>query len=511
MTETLKLFTTWNVFAGLLASAAFSLFLTWLKAPRYPKDIPWVGTGKSRFAAFSEIKDWIQNGYEVYSKADTAFVIPGLLGTHPEIAIPRSQMAWMLDQPDHVISTAAAHYDSLNGDYSFVERAILGDPYHEHVIHRTLARHLTSLVPAIDKQVRLCADDIYGTNEGEWKTINIWDSLMELVPRVTNCILVGRPLCENEEYLSGAVGFSLSVTRDLVTFPTIPTIIKPIICPIMGLSSRFNYWKTAKHSVPLIKERLANMAAKEAGDPTFQDWTPPNDYITWHIDIAKAEGRIDELKPQRIALRLLPLNFGAIHTTVIIGLAAFLDMLAHDEEQIILESIRDEVAQVATEQPDGYWTKAGLAKLHRLDSAIRESMRVSGFSQTMISRKVIAREGVTNPTTGQHFSYGTMLSALIWGVQHDRDIYGDAADRYDAFRFSRQRESYEARSGPEKNPDEGLKIAKMAMVTTSSEHFAFGHGRHAWQVAHTTLLACNANSLTRILLTAPGASSWHRS
>lgn len=511
MAETLKLFTMSNVFAGLLASAALSLFLTWLHAPRYPKGIPWVGTGKSWFAAFREIKDWIQNGYEVYSKADTAFIIPGLLGTPPEVAIPRSQMAWMLDQPDHVISTAAAHYDTLNGEYSFVRTVILGDPYHEHVVHRTLARHLTSLVPAIDEHVRLCADEIYGMQEHEWKTINIWDSLMELVPRVTNRVLVGRPLCENKEFISGAVGFSLSVTRDLVTFPMIPTIVKPIICPIMALSSRLNYWKTAKHSVPVIKERLANMAGKEGGDPTFKNWTPPNDYITWHITIAKAEGRNDELDPQRIAARLLPLNFGSIHTTVITGLAAFLDMLSHDREQNIIESIRDEVTQVAKEQPCGYWTKAGLAKLHRLDSAIRESMRVSGFSQTMISRKVIARDGVTNPTTGQHFPSGTMLSCLIWGTQHDEEIYGESADRYDAFRFSRERESYEARSDSDKDPDKGLRIAKMGMVTTSSEHFAFGHGRHAWQVVGTNLLACGMGELMRIMLAVPGASSWRRS
>lgn len=222
------------------------------------------------------------------------------------------------------------------------------------------------------------------------------------------------------------------------------------------------------------------MEAKERGDPALKNWQPPNDYVTWHINVAKADGRADELDPHRIAARILPVNFGSIHTTVLTGLNVFLDMLANDDEQHILDSIRDEVRQVAREQPGEHWTKAGLARLHRLDSAIRESMRVSGFSQTMVSRKVVAREGVTNPATGQHFSYGTTLSCLIWATQHDGEIYGDSADRYDAFRFSRERESYEARSDSEKNTDEGLKVAKMGMVTTSSEHFAFGHGRHAW-------------------------------
>lgn len=477
-----RLFTTGNVLAGLMLSLALSFLLNRLRAPHYPKDIPWVGNGKSPLAAIKGMKDWVQEGYDAYSKQDKVFIIPGLLGTPPEVVIPRAHMAWMLDQPDHVVSTAAAHYDVLNGDYSFIHKIILADPYHEHVVHRTLARHLTALVPHIDEQVRLCVDHIFGTDDKQWKTVNIWDALMEFVPSVTHRILVGKPLCENTEYLNGMIGFSLAVTRDLLLFPLIPTIIKPFVCPIFGLSSKYHYWKTAKHSVPLINQRLADMAAKDRGDPAYENWQPPSDYITWHISTAKAEGRADELDPYRIAQRIMPINFGSIHTTVLTGLNLFLDILSHDGEQQILDALRDEVARVRQEQGPGPWTKAGLAKLHRLDSAIRESMRWSTFTQTMIVRKVVAPGGVTNEATGQHFAKDTILSCPIWGTQHDDDLYGEAAGRFDAFRYSREREEYEARGGKEKKPEEGLKIAKMGMVTTSNEHFSFGHGRHAWWV-----------------------------
>ncbi|CAN8097764.1 unnamed protein product [Discula destructiva] len=475
-----SLFTVGNVLASLLISATISFCLTWLRSPRYPKDIPWVGKGKGLLSAFREMKQWTEGGYEKYSKNGKMFIVPGLLGTSPEVVIPRSEMSWMLDQPDNVASVAAAHYDVLNGAYSFVDQAILGEPYHERVVHRTLARHLNALVPEIDEAVRISVDRVYGSaSEDEWKSFNIWDSLMDLIPSVTNRVLVGRPLCENKEYIEGMIGFSLSVTRDLVLHPMIPLIIKPVVCRILGLSSKYNYWKTAKHSLPVIKQRLKDMAAVEMGDPEYKGWQPPDDYITWQITVAKAEGRADELDPRRIAQRLMPLNFGSIHTTVLTGLGAFLDMLSHDVEQNILDSIRDEIRQVSRDEPGGYWTKAGLAKLHRLDSAIRESMRISTFAQTLVGRKVVAAQGITNPTTGQHFAYGTMLTCPVWGTAHDRDLYGDTADSYDAFRFSREREEYAARADAEKRPEDGLRVAKMGMVTTSTEYFSFGHGRHA--------------------------------
>lgn len=481
--EVAGLFTTTTVLAGLVTSAVVSLFLSWLRAPQYPKDIPWVGKGKGLFAAFREMRQWVQTGYDEYNKNDEMYIVPGLLGTVPEVVIPRSQMKWMLDQPDNVASTAEAHYESLNGEYSFIDKVILRDPYHEHVIHRSLARRLASLVPAIDEEVRSSIDKVYGSACGtDWKTFNIWDSLLEFVPPVTNRILVGRPLCDNKEYLQGMLGFSLAVTRDMILHPMVPFFIKPVVCRILGLSSKYNYWKTAKHSVPVIKQRLQDVAAVERGDPEKKGWQPPDDYITWQINLAKAEGRTDELDPHRIAQRIMPINFGSIHTTVLTGLSTFLDILSNDIEQNILESIREEIVEVKKGEPEGFWTKAGLAKLHRLDSAIRESMRISGFSQTLVARKVVAPEGLTDPVTGRHFAYGTTLSCPVWGTHHDKEVYGETAEKYDAFRYSREREQYATRTDTAKDSEEGLKVAQMGMVTTSVEHFPFGHGRHAWYV-----------------------------
>ncbi|KAI3396477.1 hypothetical protein diail_12097 [Diaporthe ilicicola] len=475
----LKLLTLGNVLAGVLASTALSLFLTWLRAPRYAKDIPRVGVGKSFIAAFTEMKGWIEDGYDKYSKDGKAFIVPGLLGTSPEVIIPRSQMGWMLDQPDHVISTAAAHYDILNGEYSFVDKRILQDPYHEHVVHRSLARNLAALIPELERRIPTCVDHIYGTDDREWKTINIWDSLMQFIPRVTNMMFVGQELSDNKEYVDNMVNFTEDVTRDLLTFPMIPTIIKPVLCPLAGLASKYHYRKTAKHSIPVIKQRLKDMAAKESGDPAYKDWKAPNDYITWTISIATAEGRTEELHPVKISQRLLPLNFAAIHTTAITTLHAFLDLLGYDKEQDIIETLREEIIRVLNEEPQGQWNKAKLAKLHRTDSAVRESMRVNAMAQTMVIRKVVAPGGVTNENTGQHFSRGTILSCPIWCTQRDEDIFGGDAGRYDAFRYSRQREEYDAKEAGEKTPGAGLEVAKMGLVTTSVEHYGFGHGRHA--------------------------------
>jgi cytochrome P450 len=80
------------------------------------------------------------------------------------------------------------------------------------------------------------------------------------------------------------------------------------------------------------------------------------------------------------------------------------------------------------------------------------------------------------------------------GTHRDGELYADP-DRYDAWRFSREREAHEARvaaagveGGAERrrrgsvggDPEEAVKIKRLGMVTTSPEYLPFSHGRHAW-------------------------------
>jgi len=403
-----------------------------------------------------------------------------MLGRLEEVVIPRSEMMWLVEQPDKVLSTSESHYDSLFGDYNFLTPGLLKDPYHEHVIHRSLARNLNDVIPPLQEEVELALDEEFGTKVGEWRTVTIFDMLMKrVIPRLTNRMLVGTALTREPGYVNNMVNITGDIVRNMLLLALTPMALQPIVGPALGSVNKYHFRKAAKHAIPVIKERLDAFAAKDAGDPAYTDWKPPSDYLSWHIALARAESRTDELTPWRIAQRLVPLNFAAIHTTTLTMTNAILDMLAHDGEQNIIAQMREEVERVWADE-GGRWTKNGLSRLYRIDSAIRESQRSSAFAQTLVQKKVVAKEGVTNPTHGWHFEYGSRLVCPIWGVQHDRDLFGDNADGYDAFRFSREREEFEAKDGDKKSAEEGLKLKQKSLVTTSTQHFPFGHGRHAW-------------------------------
>lgn len=467
----------------LIAYFALAVLLGFLRAPRYPAAIPWVGHGKgwaaalrNCFAGFTSSKRWLQEGYEKYSKHGKTFVLPSMLGAPAETVIPRSQMSWMLDQPDAVLSTSAAHYDILHGEYSFVKPIILKDPYHEHVVHKNLARNLNAVIPELDDELCRGVDELCGSDARAFKKINLLEGfMMRLIPKATNRMLVGEPLCRNQDFLDNMLAFTMDVIRGFFIFALVPRVLHPVVGTVAGLAPKYHYWRTRKWSLPLIKERLEDIKKKDAGEPAYNEWKEPNDFVTWSIRTAMAEGRRDELDPGRIAIRIMPINFASIHTTAMTGHAVLLDILSTDPS--VVEGLRQEAERIWKEE-GGKWTKQGLARMYRMDSAIRESQRHSAFALTFVQRKVMAKEGITSPE-GLHFEYGTLLSCPWTPVAGDGDIH-DRPDEYDAFRYSRAREEYETMNPEEKEKVDALKMKQNGLVTTSDRHLAFGHGRHAW-------------------------------
>ena len=307
----------------------------------------------------------------------------------------------MFEQPDNVLSTWAAQDEALHGKYNFFGAYYLEFPFHAVVIHRSLARNLNDLIPALQEEVEYSIDTVFGLDTEDWKKFNVWKSWLEIVPYITNRMLVGYPLCRNKEWLAACVAFTEDVIRNMFLIGMMPSVLRPILGPLAGLPNWWHWKNSSRLSLPIIKQRIHDMQRKEAGDPEYNGWVEPQDFITWTIKIAKQENNPFEGQADVISKRIMPLEFAATHTTSLTGHGVILDLLSADPALGYLEGIREEAARVLKEE-GGKWTKTGLARLFRLDSAIRESMRFSHFAQTLVERKVVAREGVTHKTEGWH-------------------------------------------------------------------------------------------------------------
>lgn len=106
-------------------------------------------------------------------------------------------------------------------------------------------------------------------------------------------------------------------------------------------------------------------------------------------------------------------------------------------------------------------------------------MRLSNFATRGVTRKIVAKEGLRNEEENWTAPYGSYISVDQHNRHHDPSIYSEP-DVYDAFRFSRPRERYEAENPPGmKNAEHFLRLRNLSMTSTGENFVSFGHGRHA--------------------------------
>ena len=139
-----------------------------------------------------------------------------------------------------------------------------------------------------------------------------------------------------------------------------------------------------------------------------------------------------------------------------------------------MQPLREEVEEVVKSEG---WTKAGLDKMHKIDSFIKESQRLNSLGSrkwsppptpdltTKIFLVALARVAVNDFTfsDGTTVPRGTRVSVSAHNAHFNEKVYENPS-KFDGFRFSKMRE-------------EGL-AKNVGMVSSSLDHLSFGHGRH---------------------------------
>lgn len=113
------------------------------------------------------------------------------------VILPGSQVKWIVDQADSVLSAPQAQRDSLLTDYVLLDPAMARNPIQEIIVRRHLTRSLGSLIEEIEEELAVGVTHYWGKDTESWTEIPVFDTMNKVVARASNRIFVGLPLCEN--------------------------------------------------------------------------------------------------------------------------------------------------------------------------------------------------------------------------------------------------------------------------------------------------------------------------
>ncbi|KAJ7086248.1 cytochrome P450 [Mycena epipterygia] len=397
--------------------------------------------------------DVVRKGY--YQHRNGVFRIPTLFLRWDYVVNGPQRVAELAAAPESVLSFHEGVGDVLQTEFTMGPE-IEHNPYHVQAIRGSLTRNLGRCFPAVQDEIVHAFDDVLALQDKEWKLIPILPSLMQIVARTSNRLFVGLPLCRTQEYLDLNISYTISVFSRGQIIRLLPNFLKPILSPLFS-SRKSSLRHALKFLGPVIDKRLAD--EREHG-PEWAD--RPNDLLSWLIDLAEGE----ELTTPALALRILVVNMAAIHTSSMALTDVLYDLTTYPEHIL---PMREEAERVIAKEG---WSKVALVSMHKIDSFIRESQRMTGSGPLAMARKVISKDGFTF-SDGTTIPTGTYLNVVGSAVHYDPENY-EHADAFDGFRYSRLREERAA------GHDEGnTAFFNRQMVSTAQDHLVFGHGRHA--------------------------------
>jgi len=181
-------------------------------------------------------------------------------------------------------------------------------------------------------------------------------------------VVIGR----NPDYLEHSRLYSQSVFISGGLLKLVPKFLHPIVAPLIVRAVKKHEAICTKLSTPIVRRRLKDMAR------LGKDYKPPNDVLQWVLDegIAEPESMAYRRSPQWISRFLLILNMVAIHTTSIVTSNTIMDIYTSPNKDDIIAGLREEVERVVG---NGEYSKTAINNLLRVDSCIRETMRVQGL------------------------------------------------------------------------------------------------------------------------------------
>ncbi|KAF9223296.1 cytochrome P450 [Gyrodon lividus] len=346
--------------------------------------------------------------------------------------------------PEGELSCLEAFNDLLKVDH-LMGHQIRRNPFHVPII-RQLSRNLGILVPDLRDEIVKAFDDILDLKGNEWKNIPALQTVQKVVCRASNRAFVSLPLSRNPDWVDLNIRFTVGIVQAGFIIGLFPKFLTPLVARFMtGVFADIG--RAMEHLGPVIEERWKHL------DKYGKAWADkPNDFLSWLMDEADSSKR--DVKD--LTLRILTVNLGSIHTSSNTFTQALYDLAANPQ---YVQPLREEVESIVEKEG---WSKGALAKMHKIDSFLKESSRIEGTTSWAMTRRAMKDFTFSDGTV---LPKGASVSVVSRPMHLDNEIY-ENADVFDPFRFANIR-------------DRDAEGVKHQFASSNCEYLAFGHGIHA--------------------------------
>ena len=132
-------------------------------------------------------------------------------------------------QPESIVSFNKYVRDVMHAKYSLFGDNVLDNNTQKPIVYRELFQKLSDKMEMMNEEMVAAMNAVLTPEldeNGEMR-INMWDTATKFLSRTSNRIIVGHPLCRNQEYLDATVHYAVSMFSLAVYIRFIPKFLRP--------------------------------------------------------------------------------------------------------------------------------------------------------------------------------------------------------------------------------------------------------------------------------------------
>ena len=468
-----------TLLAGYLIYTAWQV-LVW---PSNLPDLPIVGSKSSDWlpllqARWRNSTNYAGVAHEINTLYKNRPCLVPLGGSETIVLLPASETQHIAEQPDAVLNMPQPMVQGLQFRYTVRDQVVVEEPLHQKIVSSTLTHQISNLLQDMLEETEWGFEKHWGTDTAgdSFREVPVFDTLRRIIGSVTNRAFVGLPTGRDPALVEAGMSYAAALPQEAGKLRMYPSLIKPLVAPFYTKRTRAHTKAFYDVLMPEIRQRLQEYDQYQEKNGQQQQGVNNstgyhNDFLQWSIPQAKAHRDPRMAEPSTLAGRVLMLNFGAIHTTSFTITHAVFDLFSSSQETV--DELRDEIARVLA-QNEGQWNKKALLQMEKLDSLVRETLRLNMASTFGVPRLVIGEDGFTT-RSGVRIPRGNIIAVPGKNIGRDEALYPEA-DTYRPFRFADKRRRSRGEDGQEV---EYVKRARQAAATTDAGFLPFGHGKHA--------------------------------
>lgn len=127
----------------------------------------------------------------------------------------------------------------------------------ERIIGEHFTRNLDDLNHDMHDELRFCIDAAFGINHQEWREVNVYDSLQNIVMPAMNRIFFGLPLCRDPHVSRALRRYILALGFGTIIVGELPRMLKGLIARFVRVPLNYYRNQTMSVLVPVVERQLA--------------------------------------------------------------------------------------------------------------------------------------------------------------------------------------------------------------------------------------------------------------